>query len=300
MKLPKFECPGHFVEYFARNPDVAGKLKGQQRRDCKLVADKIGEVYINNKAMSPIEHFRPNLPQAKLIYSLNRQGQMPRIQMLEGSNKCGKSTLAVAWQVSMGVGHFPWLDPKLKYNFIVNDKKYWHFDFSKRWREYRKINEYLGFSSYDELSDKFFNIKALCPKLIVPNVNIALGETYTESVDKDLVPKYVGEIDGLIPKKWQPKTKNNQQGIIARIRLERGPGRGSVFYFRSYKSTSDEFEGIDASGSILFNEPPPQDIVTAVNRGALPYDTRAMFAYTALKEAWLYRDYVNRASRWLI
>ena len=299
MKLPKFECPGHFVEYFARNPAIARGLKGQQKKDCEYVAEQIDLIYGNNKAMSPIEHFRPNFPQSLLLYQLNGQGQMPRVLMLEGANKTGKSTLGVAWQIAMACGQFPWLNPKLQYNF-VDGGKYWHFDFSKRWREYRKINEYLGFSSYNELSDKFFDLKRLCPKLQVPNVNIALGETYTESVDKDLVPKYISEIDGMIPKRWKPKSKKNQQGIVARIKLERGPGRGSLFHFRSYKSPSEEFEGIDASGSILFNEPPPQDIVTAVNRGALPKDTRALYAYTALKEAWLYRDYVNRASRWLV
>lgn len=298
LKLPEFECPGHFKEWLDRNHTRLGEISRKDRKFLELCAEQYDATYGQTKAMSPIYHFRPNFPQALLLYQLNRQQQMPRIMMLEGSNKCGKSTLAVAWQLSLGVGQFPWLNPRKKYTW-VNGKKYWHFDYSKRWKEYRLINEYLGFKDYDDLSDRFFDLKKLCPKLKIPNVNIALGETYTESVDKDLVPKYVGNT-GLIPESWKPKSKKNQQGVVARIRLEAGPGRGSVFHFRSYKSPSDEFEGIDASGSILFNEPPPRDIVTAVNRGALPFDTRAMYAYTALKEAWLYRDYVNRSSRWLV
>lgn len=175
-------------------------------------------------------------------------------------------------------------------------RHYWHFDLSKNAYTYRSFLPYWDVKNYGELSEKFFNIKKLCPKLKVPNVNLAVGETFTESVDKDLTPKYME----LIPKSWGPKPKKNQQGVVSKITLTAGPGKGSVFHFRSYKSGSDEFEGIDVSGSILYNEPPPQDIVTAVNRGALPYDTRVMLAYTALKEPWIYRDYVNRASRWYV
>ena len=171
---------------------------------------------------------------------------------------------------------------------------------------HRIVLEMCGFKTYKELQERFYWLRGdkggVVKALKVPNVNLAIGETYTESVEKDLVPKYIGGpgTKGLIPKSWKPKTKKNQQGVVSRITLEAGPGKGSIFYFRSYKSPANEFEGIDVSGSILFNEPPPQDIVTSVLRGALPYDTRAMFAYTALTQPWLYRDYVNKAAKWLI
>jgi hypothetical protein len=110
------------------------------------------------------------------------------------------------------------------------------------------------------------------------------------------VPKYIE----LIPKSWKPETKKNQQGVISKITMKAGPGRGSIFHFRSYKSTAEEFEGIDVSGSLLFNEPPPEDIVMAISRGCMPYDTRTLYAFTSLKEAWLYRNLVYKAKTWLI
>jgi hypothetical protein len=224
----------------------------------------------------------------KLLTLKNRQGQMPRVLMLEGANKTGKTTFGAAWQIAMGAGQYPWLDNRKFKN--------WHFECSRKWKTYREILKYCGFDSYDQLAEEFFDIKKLVPALKVPNVSLAVGETFTESVDKDLVPKYLE----MIPKEWKPKPKKNQQGVIAKITLEAGPGKGSIFYFRSFKSTPDEFEGIDTSGSILFNEPPPEDVVTAVLRGAMPFDTRTMFSYTALKEPWIYRSYVNKAKIWLI
>lgn len=299
---PKKGTPLGYVKwYYERNREEAKGLPKAKKDDYRKLFGSVLAGYERNRELSPIYHFCPNLPQGKLIYSLNKDGQMPRTILLEGSNKPGKSTLGVAWQISMGCGGFPWLDPKKKYE-ILDVASIWHFDLHKNAITYRKFLEEWGFESYDELSEKFFDIKKLCPKLKVPNVNLAVGETYTESVDKDLLPKYLGKdgMPGLIPKSWGPKPKKNQQGVINKITLTAGPGKGSEFHFRSYKSTSDEFEGIDVSGSILYNEPPPQDIVTAVNRGALPYDTRVMIAYTALKEPWIYRDYVNRASRWYV
>lgn len=292
MAFPtRFECFGELLDYLKRHP---GEVKEQSPEWQKLMEKKLRATYeaMQKQAkLEPIYYWKPNLPQAKLFYSLNHQGQMPRILMFEGSNKSGKSTGAVAWQIAMGVGFFPWLELDKETGNIE------HMEASRNWKLYRLITEYCGFGSHKELSERFHTIKGnLVPGLKVPNVNLALGETYTESVDKDLVPKYLE----LIPQTWKPETKKNQQGVISKISLKAGPGKGTIFYFRSYKSTPDEFEGIDVSGSILFNEPPPQDIVIAVSRGALPYDTRMMFAFTALKEPWIYRDYVYKASRWFI
>lgn len=283
--IPEFETPGEAIAYFKRVG--AGGFSEEEREKIEVFLRMYKEEYADPKEAKPIYFFRPNLPQSKLCYSLNGKGQMPRILMLEGSNKSGKSTLGVAWQISMAAGFFPWLE---------NKGGDWHFDFHPDWKTHREIIKYCGYKGYNDVAGQFKDIKKLVPKLRVPNENLAVGETYTESVDKDLVPKYME----LIPKDWLPNPKKNQQGVINKITLKAGPGKGSVFHFRSYKSTSDEFEGIDISGSVLFNEPPPQDIVTAVNRGCLPFDTRVMFVYTALKEAWLYRSYVNSASRWLI
>ena len=214
------------------------------------------------------------------------------------NHNTGKTTNAVAWQIGMACSQYPWLDPK-----NLDGVSLPNFDYDHNWKLHRKIIEYCGFRNYKELSDQFFDLRKILGKRYkVPNINIAIGETYTESVEKDLVPKYLGGggVKGLIPACWLPKAKKNQQGVVSKITLGAGPGKGSVFHFRSYKSAADEFEGIDATGSILFNEPPPEDIVKAVLRGAMPTDTRAMFAYTALKQPWLYREYIYKASRWLI
>lgn len=293
--LPEDErlLPGLFIQNVTRFP------WNYSDEELKIAA-AMQAAYEVAKRDFPIYHYSPNIAQAKLVYSRNDRGQMPRVLMLEGANKSGKSTLGVAWQISMAVGFFPWLHPEQVH--VVKDKtgkksyNHWHFDNGPNWKQNRMIVRHCGFRDYNELSDQMWNVKKLIPRWRPRNKNLAVGETYTESVDKDLVPKYME----LIPKAWEPKPKKNQQGVIAKITLGNGPGKGAEFHFRSYKSSADEFEGIDISGSILFNEPPPQDIVTAVLRGAMPFDTRAMFAYTALKEPWIYRQYVNHASRWLI
>ena len=303
-----FQSGGHLATYLREHPEYFKFLEDGYPDIAQGVRQWYEGPYKNyllEKIDDPISFFRPNLPQSRLLYSKNREGEMPRLLFLEGANKTGKTTLAVAWQISMAVGFYPWLDMRF-YQEWPSKKPYGglnNFEFSRNWKLYRKFLEYCGFSDYKELSEQFFRIKGnLVKKLRVPNINLAIGETFTESVEKDLVPKYVGGggVKGLIPDSWLPKTKKNQQGVISKITLGAGPGKGSVFHFRSYKSAADEFEGIDATGSILFNEPPPEDIVKAVLRGAMPTDTRAMFAYTALKQPWIYREYINKASRWLI
>jgi hypothetical protein len=285
----KFKTIGEIITHIQRFPEWFDTLTKEQQQKTKEFLVQYQKNYLENVKHNPIYFFRPNLPQSKLIYAKNKQGQMPRILMFEGANKTGKTTFGVAWQIAMGVGFFPWLDKQ-------NKKHPWHFDVSKRWKVYDQIRDYCGFESWDQLSEEYRDIKKLVPNFRVPNVNLAVGETFTESVDKDLVPKY----KELIPDTWKPEYKKNQQGVIHKITLKAGPGKGTVFYFRSYKSHDDEFEGIDTSGSVLFNEPPPEGIVTAVMRGSMPYDTRVMFAYTALKEPWLYRNFVNKAATWLI
>jgi hypothetical protein len=285
----EFKTFGQLVTHLGRFPDYQNTLNKNQKEHLKKFAVQYKANYLQRRARLPIYYFRPNLPQSKLIYQKNRQNQMPRIMMFEGANKTGKTTFGVAWQISMAVGFFPWLERD-------EDKFPWHYDVSRRWKIYQIVREYCGFDSWDSLAAEYKCIKRLVPNFKVPNVNLAVGETFTESVDKDLVPKYLE----LIPKEWKPKIKKNQQGVVHKITLESGPGQGSVFYFRSYKSPDEDFEGIDTSGSILFNEPPPEDVVTSVMRGAMPYDTRVMFAYTALKEPWIYRNFVNKAATWLI
>ena len=288
MKADLYEpqTVGDFVQYVKRFPGRYNEFPEKFRRGFEESYAK----YEKWCREDPIYYLKPNLAQFRLFTQFNKDGHMPRSLMLEGSNKVGKSYIGVSWQIAMAVGFYPWLDPE-------RNTEYWHFDFDPNWKIYREILKYCGFSSYDEVSDRFFQIAGkLIPNLKVPNVNLAIGETFVESVDKDLVPKYLE----LIPKDWKPVSKKSQQGIINKITLTAGPGKGSIFYFRSFKSTADEFEGIDTSGSILWNEPPPEDIVIAVSRGSMPFDTRALFAYTSLKEAWIYRDYVNKASKWLI
>ena len=285
LSLADFNPIGEAITFIERFPE---RISEFPKEHVEFLKDLVTQ-YTEKRHQFPIDYFRPNLPQSKLIYSKNKDGQMPRILMFEGANKTGKTTFGVAWQLAMGIGCFPWLKKP-------SDEKLWHYNISRRWKIYQQIREYCGYESWGSLSDEFYNIRNLVPNFRVPNVNLAVGETFTESVDKDLVPKY----KEMIPVAWKPDFKKNQQGVIHKITLNAGPGKGTVFYFRSYKSTPDEFEGIDTSGSILFNEPPPEQIVTAVSRGAMPYDTRIMFAYTALKEPWLYRNFVNRAATWLI
>lgn len=235
------------------------------------------ENYLQIKAISPISLFKPNIAQAKLLYSENDHGEMPRTLMLEGSNKVGKTCFLSIRNVALSCGYYPWLQ----------DIR--HYSDNPLGRLWQNMAYDLGFKGgIPEIQEKFFwvNIKGFK----VPNAGLVLGETYTESIDKKLVPEHLN----WIPKDWLPKTKKNQQGVINRIEYEAGPAKGSMIHFRSYNSSADEFEGIDQSW-VGYDEPPPEDIYLAVERGNIVADARSAFSFTALKEPWIYLNLVNKA-----
>lgn len=86
--VPEDMYLGYARWYFDRHPKEFKKLSKPLRAEfLSLISGLLEGCYDKCKLSSPIDHFRPNLAQGKLIYSLNKNGQMPRTMMLEGANK---------------------------------------------------------------------------------------------------------------------------------------------------------------------------------------------------------------------
>lgn len=129
-----------------------------------------------------------------------------------------------------------------------------------------------------------------------PNIGLIAAESFTEQVQKVIVPKLVGPgengIGGLIPFKHWKRCKRNQQGVVVEIHLK---NPDSIIYIKSYEQESKLFES-DAYDWYYPDEPPPREHYIAMQRGAI--DTRApmWFAMTPLKEAWIFDELVQKTS----
>jgi hypothetical protein len=262
------------IDKLLRFPERLKRMAKEDRQDLqKYFKDKA-----INEQVNGIYNFKPNIAQAKLLYSLDNEGHMPRTLMLEGSNKVGKTAMLANWGIGMSCGFYPWLTSL--------DHYYMDFYGYPMWV---RIARELGFEGLEEIREKFEKINI--PGWPVPNVGLILGETYTESIDKKLVPEFMK----WIPKTWTPTPKKNQQGVINKISYKSGPAKGSIIHFRSYRSHPDEFEGIDQHYT-GYDEPPPEPIYIAVERGNIVADGRSAFSFTALKEPWIYNLLVNNAA----
>lgn len=122
-------------------------------------------------------------------------------------------------------------------------------------------------------------------RIPVPNVGLVIGERLTQHIDKKLAPEYLK----FIPDICEAEPKKNPQGIITRITLHKdlhGNPLGSVIYFRSFIEEVSTYEGLD-NHWISLDEPPPQDLWVAVERGLVAFNGILFMTMTSLKEPWV-------------
>ena len=128
----------------------------------------------------------------------------------------------------------------------------------------------------------------------VPNIGMVAGETIMHSIAEKLEPTF----RLLIPDFCKPVFKPGPTGAVIKVTLPfdvDGRKCGSVAYFRSYDQRPATFEGIDAHW-IHWDEPPPEEILIAAERGKVVTNAPSWFTMTPLKEPYIFDKFSRRAA----
>lgn len=128
----------------------------------------------------------------------------------------------------------------------------------------------------------------------VPNIGLVGCETKIHSVSEKLEPV----LRVIVPKTCQPRFKPGPNGVLSMVELPYGPfGEkcGSRFYLRSYDERPETFEGIDFDW-VHWDEPPPQKVFLAAERGKMVTNAPSWFTMTPLKEPWIYELFSSKAA----
>lgn len=128
----------------------------------------------------------------------------------------------------------------------------------------------------------------------VPNIGLIGCETKIHSVAEKLEPV----LRVLVPRTCQPVFKPGPNGVLSSVILPYGPyGEkcGSKFYLRSYDERPETFEGIDFDWE-HWDEPPPERVFLAAERGKIVTNAPSWFTMTPLKEPWIYERFSSKAA----
>lgn len=128
----------------------------------------------------------------------------------------------------------------------------------------------------------------------VPNIGLVGCETMMHSVAEKIEPMF----RFLIPRICQPQFKPGPTGICIWIKLPYdcwGKKCGSVIHLRSYDQRPSTFEGIDFD-YVHFDEPPPETILTAIERGKVVTNAPSWFTMTPLKEPYIMDRFSSKAA----
>lgn len=128
----------------------------------------------------------------------------------------------------------------------------------------------------------------------LPNSGLIGCETIAHSVAEKIEP----ELRRLIPKHLNPIFKPGPQGTLMRVIIPvdlDGKKLGSVIHLRSYDQLPDDFEGLDYHW-IHWDEPPPEKILNAAERGKIVTNAPSWFTMTPLKEPYIYDKYSLHAA----
>lgn len=127
----------------------------------------------------------------------------------------------------------------------------------------------------------------------VPNQGLIGCETMMHSVPQKIEPT----LKRLIPKMCKPYFKPGPTGVCIRVVLKyntNGKKCDSVIHIRSYDQRPDTFEGVDFEW-IHWDEPPPEEIFKAAERGKVSTNAPSWFTMTPLKEPYIYDQFSLKA-----
>ena len=122
----------------------------------------------------------------------------------------------------------------------------------------------------------------------VPNQGFMGCQTMAQSVSAKIEP----ELAMLIPAHCAPDWKRDTTGALKSVTLKydyAGRACGSTLHVRSYNQLADSFLGIDYD-HYGWDEPPPQDVLIAAERGKVTTNAPSWFAMTPLYGAPYFYD----------
>lgn len=123
----------------------------------------------------------------------------------------------------------------------------------------------------------------------VPNTGLIGCETIAHSVPEKIEPM----LRMLIPDFCKPIWKLGPTGALKRVTIQFDDQQkkcGSVIYVRSYDEHESTYEGIDYNW-VHWDEPPPQKVLKAAERGKVVTNAPSWFTMTPLKEPYIYDQF---------
>lgn len=139
----------------------------------------------------------------------------------------------------------------------------------------------MGFRPWLDETDPDYKISVR-----IPNQGLMGCMTMAQSVAAKIEP----ELIALIPPHCAPEWKRDTTGALKSVTLRydyKGKVCGSTIHIRSYNQLADTFLGIDYDW-LSWDEPPPEDILKAAERGKVVTNAPSWFAMTPLSQAYLY------------
>lgn len=139
----------------------------------------------------------------------------------------------------------------------------------------------MGFRPWLEVDDPDYKINVRVPNNGLVGCEVA-GQTLAQRIEPEfmsLIPQYCGVT-----------TSRYSDGSIKSLTLANdfnGKVCGSTIHFRSYVQPAESYEGVVLDW-IHFDEPPPQDILTAATRGLMSTNGPSWYTMTPLKEPYIY------------
>ena len=139
----------------------------------------------------------------------------------------------------------------------------------------------FGFRPWLEKDDPDYKIAVRVPNNGIVGCEVA-GQTLAQRIEPEFM--------SLIPRYCAPEITRYSDGSIKSLTLAFDPlGKpcGSTIHFRSYVQPAESYEGTVLDW-IHFDEPPPQEILTAATRGLMSTNGPSWYTMTPLKEAYIY------------
>jgi phage terminase large subunit-like protein len=119
-------------------------------------------------------------------------------------------------------------------------------------------------------------------------------ETYKHSVAEKIEPM----LRWLVPSTCQPVFKPGPTGVLNILTLPfdaKGGKCGSKMHIRSYDEQASTYEGQDYDFQ-HWDEPPPEDILVAAERGKIVTNAPSWFTMTPLKSPFIFDRFSSRAA----
>lgn len=146
----------------------------------------------------------------------------------------------------------------------------------------------MGFRPWLDKNDPDFKIS-----IRVPNQGLVACMTMAQSVTAKVEP----ELLALIPAHSAPEWKRDTTGALKSVKLRfdyLGQQCGSTIHIRSYNQAPETFLGIDYE-YLSWDEPPPEKILIAAERGKVVSNAPSWFAMTPLSEAYIFDRFSVKA-----